>query len=178
MARSNTPEPVAIREATSPRGRAARTSAIAGLVAAWWTVGGDIALLGLVALAVLVEPLLAFVVAASCLTIVDTACCTWLDHHWDEWLTRAGDRLARSLERMRSNAVLRRVVVWLTGASPLRFVIAAVVTSPITTVCLVRLGGGAMIGRNRVAGAALANAVVVGMVAALVGHLVDVVRAA
>ena len=157
---------------------AARTGAIAGLVALWWTIGGEVALLGLVAVAVVGSPLLAFVLAVVGLTVIDTASCLWLDLHWDEWMAKTGDRAARTLERMRSNDLLRRLVGWMTGPSPLRFAIAAVVTSPITTVCVVRLGGGVASGRNRILGAALANAVVVGVLAAVAGHLVNVIRGA
>lgn len=176
MGQPNAPEPIAIPDGASSS--AVRTGAIASLVALWWTIGGEIALLGLVALAILASPLLAFAFAAAGLTIIDTAACAWLDRHWDEWMARSGDRAARTLERMRSNDFLRRVVGWMTGTSPLRFVIAAVVTSPITTVCIVRLGGGTTIGRSRILGAALANAVVVGVIAALAGYLINVVRGA
>ena len=174
MVQPNAPEPIAIPDGASPS--AMRTGAIASLVALWWTIGGEIALLVLVAFAVVVSPLFAVAVAVAGLTLIDTAGCVWLDRHWDEWVTKSGDRAGRTLERMRSNDFLRRVVGWMTGTSPLRFVIAAVVTSPITTVCIVRLGGGATIGPSRILSAALANAVVVGVLAALAGYLVNVVR--
>jgi hypothetical protein len=79
--------------------------------------GSDILGLGLIGLAAFGYPLLCFIVASEFYTVVEIACCTWVDGNWDRWMTGGGRRFEPKLEKRRQGRVMRHVVAAITRVS-------------------------------------------------------------
>src|SRR4249919_2372613 len=66
------------------------------------------------ALAIVFNPLTVFIVAAVVITIINYACCTWVDREWGNWATGPGKKVEARLERFRSGRIMRHPVEWVT----------------------------------------------------------------
>jgi hypothetical protein len=162
----------------SRRHGTAATGAVASLVALWWAGDGLVQLL-VILIAAWLNPLLVLAVAFVELTVINTACCNWIDGNWDRWMAgRAGRQLERRLEKMRSGRLMRRPAAWMSGGSDASFAVAAALTNAITTVAVARLVGGQPVSKRRRLLAAGAFSLFVASLGALLGFVLrDIIRA-
>jgi hypothetical protein len=146
----------------SPESRAltrVANGAIGALVAVYAFL--DDLLLGpiLVALTVWVPWYLDFGIAAGALTVVNIACCNWMQRSWDEWIRGYGAKLEARLEKLRRGRILRHPLGWITRDSVVLITIAAGLIGTVIVVAVIRLAGGKPIGRRRILFASIAYSV-------------------
>ena len=79
----------------------------------------------LVGLTVWIPWYLTFSVAAGALTVVNIACCNWMQRRWDSWIRGYGAKLERRLDKLRRGRLLRYPVGWITRDSDVWLTIAA-----------------------------------------------------
>ena len=80
------------------RGESAKQVFVAVAVSLWATLDG---LTGIVVacIAAFTQPLIVFVAAAILFIVINTACCTWVDHHWGMWSEGRGKFVEKRLEK-------------------------------------------------------------------------------
>jgi hypothetical protein len=93
------------------------------------------------------DPLVVFSVATVVLTLVNVACCSWLERRGDD---HAPGRIETRLERLGSSRLMRRPVQWITRGSSAWFVLAAVIVNAIFVVGVARFLGGGPVDRRRI----------------------------
>lgn len=103
----------------------------------------------LVGAAVVFPWYLALPVATLVFTLVNVACCNWLQGSWDAWIHGQGARLERRLERLRRGRMLRHPVRWITRDSDIWVTVAAGLIGTVIVVTVIRLLGGGPLGRRR-----------------------------
>jgi hypothetical protein len=113
----------------------------------------------LIAAAVWVPWYLDFAIAAAVLTVVNIACCTWMQRSWDDWIRGHGAKLEARLEKLRRGRVLRHPLGWIARDSTILLVIAAGLIGTVIVVAVTRLAGSKPIGRRRVLYASVAYSV-------------------
>ena len=113
----------------------------------------------LIAAAVWVPWYLDFAVAAAVLTIINVACCTWMQRSWDDWIRGYGAKLEARLEKLRRGRVLRHPLGWIARDSAVLLTIAAGLIGTVIVVAVTRLAGGNPIGRRRILYASVAYSV-------------------
>jgi hypothetical protein len=132
----------------------------------------DVYLIGLPILVIsaALNPVLVFVVATVALTIVNVACCTWLQRQWDVWSQGGAARRVESrLEKMRSSRVMRHPVSWITRGSDAWFTLAAAVLNAIIVVTAARLVTGEPVSARRIRLAAIGYSVFFAALFSLIG---------
>ena len=87
-------------------------------------------------------PLIVFVAAAVLFIVINTACCTWVDHHWGLWSEGRGKFVEKRLRKMRESRVMRRPVEWIASGSDRKFAYAAILTNAVVAVAAARIIGG------------------------------------
>src|SRR4051794_40358327 len=100
----------------SPESRAlarAANGAIGALVGVYAFL--DDLLLGpvVIAVTVWVPWYFTFAVAAGALTLINIACCNWLQRSWDSWIQGYGAKLETRLEKLRRGRLLRHPFSWI-----------------------------------------------------------------
>jgi hypothetical protein len=93
------------------------------------------------------DPFVVFGVATAVLTLVNVACCSWLERRGDD---HAPGRIEARLERLGSSRLMRRPVQWITRGSSASFVLAAVIVNAIFVVGVARFLGGGPVDRRRI----------------------------
>ena len=163
---------------SEPRASVAHTGMVGTLVGLWWGLDGLVQLI-VVFLAAWLNALVVFIAALIVLSVVNNACCSWIEARWDGWISsRFGTRLERKLEKMRTGRVMRHPVAWITRGSDVWFGLAAALTNAITTVTIAHLVTGQPVGRRRVRIASVWFAAFVAGLGSLLGLLLrDVIRA-
>ena len=128
-------------------GGSARVALIGGAVTAYALL--DAYILGpvVIELSAWFDPFVVFGVATAALTLLNVACCSWLDRRGDNG--RPG-RLEARLERLGSSRLMRRPVDWVTRGSSLWFVLGAVIINAIFVVGVARFLGGRPVDRRRI----------------------------
>ena len=94
------------------------------------------------------DPFIVFGVAAAVLTLINMACCSWLErrgHGPDK-----PNRVEARLERIGSNRLMRRPVRWIADGSGAGFVLGAVIVNAIFVVGVARFVGGRRVHRRRI----------------------------
>lgn len=144
----------------------------------WWGLDALVQLI-VILLAVWLNALVVFVAALIVLTVVNTACCNWIESRWDGWISSSfGTRMERKLEKMRAGRVMRHPVDWITRGSDAWFDLAAALTNAITTVTIAHLVTGQPVGQRRVRIASVWFAAFVAGLGSLLGLLLrDAIRA-
>jgi hypothetical protein len=134
---------------TSSRGfaQSARVALIGGAVTAYALL--DAYVLGpvVIELSAWFDPFVVFGVATAVLTLVNVACCSWLERRGDD---HAPNRIEARLERLGSSRLMRRPVEWITRGSSAWFVLAAVIVNAIFVVGVARFLGGGPVDRRRI----------------------------
>ena len=128
-------------------GTSARVALIGGAVTAYALL--DAYVLGpvVIELSAWFDPFVVFGVAAAVLTLVNVACCSWLERRGDNG--KPG-RLEARLERLGSSRLMRRPVDWVTRGSSVWFVLGAVIVNAIFVVGVARFLGGRPVDRRRI----------------------------
>lgn len=128
-------------------GGSARVALIGGAVTAYALL--DAYILGpvVIELSAWFDPFVVFGVATAVLTLLNVACCSWLDRRGDNG--KPG-RLEARLERLGSSRLMRRPVDWVTRGSSLWFVLGAVIINAIFVVGVARFLGGRPVDRRRI----------------------------
>jgi hypothetical protein len=104
----------------------------------------------LVAAAVWFPWYLTFGAAAALFTLINVACCNWVQQRWDSWIHGQGAKLEARLEKRRRSRLLRQPIGWITRDSDMWVTIAAGLIGTVIVVAVVRLLGGKPVGRRRV----------------------------
>ena len=134
---------------SSSRGvaRSAGVALIGGTVTAYALL--DAYVLGpvVIELSAWFDPFVVFGVATAVLTLVNVACCSWLERRGDNGTP---GRLEARLERLGSSRLMRRPVDWVTRGSSLWFVLGAVIVNAIFVVGVARFLGGRPVDRRRI----------------------------
>ena len=127
--------------------QSARVALVGGAVTAYALL--DAYVLGpvVIELSAWFDPLVVFGVATAVLTLVNVACCSWLERRGEG---RAPGRIEARLERLGSSRLMRRPVQWITRGSSAWFVLAAVIVNAIFVVGVARFLGGAPVNRRRI----------------------------
>jgi hypothetical protein len=161
-----------------PRASVARTGLVGTLVGLWWALD-TLVQLTVILLAVWLNALVVFVAALIVLTVINNACCTWIEGRWDGWISsRFGTRLEQRLEKMRAGRVMRHPAAWITRGSDAWFGLAAALTNAITTVTIAHMVSGQPVGKRRVLIASVSFAALVAGLGSLLGLLLrDAIRA-
>jgi len=161
-----------------PRASVARTGLVGVLVGLWWSLDGLVQLV-VVFLAAWLNALVVFGAALVVLTVVNGACCSWLESRWDGWISsRFGKKVERRLEKMRAGRVMRHPAAWITDGSDAWFGGAAALTNAITAVTVAHMVTGQPVAQRRVRIASVSFAALVAGLGALLGILLrDVIRA-
>jgi hypothetical protein len=97
--------------------------------------------------------------AAGLFTLINVACCNWVQRSWDTWRHGHGAKLEARLERRRRSRLLSHPVRWMTRDSDVWITIAAGLIGTVIVVALIRLLGGKPVGRRRVMFASVAYSV-------------------
>ena len=113
----------------------------------------------LVGLTVWIPWYLTFSVAAGALTVVNIACCNWMQRRWDSWIRGYGAKLERRLDKLRRGRLLRYPVSWITRDSDVWLTIAAGLIGTVIVVAVTRLAGSRPVGQRRVLFASIAYSV-------------------
>ncbi len=152
-------------------GATAHTGWVGNAVATYAVL--DLYLIGLpiLVLSAVINPLLVFAAAAIVLTIVNVACCTWLQRHWDIWSRGGAARRVESrLEKMRSSRVMSHPVAWITRGSDAWFMLAAAALNAIMVVTSARLITGQPVSERRIRLAAIGYGVFFAALFSLIGR--------
>lgn len=112
-----------------------------------------------VAMAVWLPWFLVMGFAAAIFTLVNIACCNWLQQRWQSWSEGHGARVEARLEKMRRGRLLRHPVSWITRDSDVLFTIAAALIGTVIVVAVARLAGSKPLTRRRVLYASAAYSV-------------------
>jgi hypothetical protein len=94
--------------------------------------------------------------ATGLLTLVNVACCNWLQRTWDGWVHGHGAKLEARLEKLRNGRLTRHPVRWITRDSDVWVTVAAGLIGTVIVVAVIRLLGGRPVGRRRVVYASVA----------------------
>ena len=166
------------QDESEPRTSVARAGFVGTLVGLWWGLDGLVQLV-VVLLAVWLNAVVVFVAALIVLTVVNTACCKWIEGRWDGWISsKFGTRLERKLEKMRAGRVMRHPVAWITRGSDAWFGVAAALTNAITTVAIAHFVAGQPVGQRRVRIASVSFSAFVAGLGAVLGVLLrDTIQA-
>jgi hypothetical protein len=113
----------------------------------------------LIAATVWVPWYLEFGVAAGVLTLVNIACCNWMQRSWDQWISGQGARLEARLEKLRRGRVLRHPLGWISRDSTVLLTIAAGLIGTVIVVAVTRLAGSKPVDQRRILFASLAYSV-------------------
>jgi hypothetical protein len=113
----------------------------------------------LIAVTVWVPWYLVFGISAGVLTVVNIACCNWLQGSWDEWIQGHGQKLEERLEKLRRGRILRHPLGWITHDSTVMITIAAGLIGTVIVVAVIRLAGSAPIGPRRILFGSLAYSI-------------------
>jgi hypothetical protein len=125
------------------------------------------------------RPLILFAVTAVGLTVLNIACCNWLQHHWDAWIAGNGRRVEEKIAKMRRSRVMKHPVAWIERGSDWWFALATAIVNPIIVVAGARIVGGKPISDRRIHIAAVAYAIPMAFVFTLTGYaLGEGIRAA
>jgi hypothetical protein len=94
------------------------------------------------------DPFVVFGVAAAVLTLINIACCSWLERrgHGPDKPSRVEARL----ERIGSSRLMRRPVRWIADGSAAWLVLSAVIVNAIFVVGVARFVGGRRVARRRI----------------------------
>jgi hypothetical protein len=167
----------AVAQGNSSQGfaQSARVALIGGAVSAYALL--DAYVLGpvVIELSAWLDPFVVFGVAAAVLTLLNVACCSWLERRG-----RDGEpgRIEARLERLGSSRAMRRPVQWITRGSSAWFVLAAVIVNAIFAVGVARFLGGKPVNRRRILLASAAYSITFAAFFAALGFGAgDVVRA-
>lgn len=110
----------------------------------------------LIAAAVLFPWYLTMGVAAGTFTLLNVACCNWVQSSWDSWIHGQGARLEARLAKLRDHRVLRYPVRWITRDSDVWVTVAAGLIGTVIVITVIRLLGGKPVGHRRLVFASLA----------------------
>lgn len=155
----------------------ARTGLIATFVVLWW-LGDAVVGIAVMLLAAWGRPLIVFVVAAAVYALINIACCTWINRHWDRWMAKAGKRVETKVQKMRSSRLMKHPVAWIERGTDWWFALAAALTNAITAVVVARLIGGKPLSERRVLVASLAFSLFAAGFFSLIGFVAgDAIRA-
>lgn len=88
--------------------------------------------------------------AWAAFTLLNLACCEWLQRRWSEWSQGYGRRIEAMIEKRRRSRLLRRPLSWVTRDSDVWFTVAAGLIGTIIVFALVRLAGAPPLGRRRI----------------------------
>jgi hypothetical protein len=113
----------------------------------------------LVALTVWVPWYLVFGVAAAVLTIVNIACCNWMQRSWDDWIRGYGAKLEKRLDKLRRGRLLKHPLGWIARDSTVLLTIAAGLIGTVIVVAVTRLAGSKPIGQRQTLFASVAYSV-------------------
>jgi len=115
------------------------------------------------------NPLIVFVGAAVGITLLNYACCTWVDREWGDWVMGPGKKVEAKLDRFRSSRVMRHPVDWVTRGSVVWFALAAMLINAIVVTVTARVVGGKPVGARRIRVAAVAYSIFFAAVYTLLG---------
>jgi hypothetical protein len=115
------------------------------------------------------NPLIVFVGAAVGITLLNYACCMWVDREWGDWVTGPGEKVEAKLDRFRSSPVLRHPVDWVTRSSVVWFALAAMLINAIVVTVAARVVGGTPVGARRIRVAAVTYSIFFAGVYTLIG---------
>src|SRR3954447_17411946 len=156
-------------DADGPRPHGA--APVATLIGVW--SGVDLIVeLTVIVIATWVNPLAVFAISLLVLTAVNTACCIWIERHWDGWA--AGGSAAKIRRRPHSTApwhLVRQSAGWISRGGDGWFALAAVATNAVTAVMVAHLLRGGPVGGRRVLIAALAWSLLLAGVGAAAGFV-------
>ena len=110
----------------------------------------------LIAAAVLFPWYLTLVVATAVFTFVNVVSCSWVQRSWDTWIHARGARLEARLAKLRARRLMKYPARWITRDSDIWVTVAAGLIGTVIVVTVIRLLGGAPVGRRRVIFASLA----------------------
>jgi hypothetical protein len=116
---------------TSGVAHPARTAAVGTGIALYATFDSLISGLPIAALAAWLNPLIVFGAAAALLTVLNIACCNWIERQWSGWIAGNAKRLEAKLDKMRRSRVMRHPVAWITRGSDAWYTLAAAVANAI-----------------------------------------------
>jgi hypothetical protein len=140
-----------------------RRDAVIGTVVGAYAIFDSLVLLAvLVTLVMFLDPLGVYLGSIALITLLNLACCRWLDRRWDVWVAAGhARRLEPRLAKLRASSVMQRPLRWITGGSTALFAAAAAVINPVIVIGIGRMLGGEPIGDRRSGIASLSYAVVV-----------------
>ena len=87
-----------------------------------------------------------FAVAAVVLTLINGACCRWVERQWDAWIAGNAKRMETALAKRRKSRLMRHPVAWITRGSDAWFTLAAILMNPVIVIALARTIGGPPVG--------------------------------
>ncbi|HXZ56036.1 MAG TPA: hypothetical protein VEG40_00465 [Gaiellaceae bacterium] len=140
-------------------GTAARTGIGGTIVAAFAFFDGMFLGAPIAVLAASFRPLVVYGVAVVAVVFIVTACCRWVDRHWDIWFSGNGSRVEARLETMRESRLMRHPVAWIQRGSDRWYGLAAAVANPILVSAFARVVGGKAVGERRIVLGAIAYAI-------------------
>jgi hypothetical protein len=121
------------------------------------------------AFAIFFNPLIVFIIAAVVITIINDACCVWLNREWGNWVTGPGKRVEAKLEKLRSSRIMRHPVDWATRGPVVWFALAAALVNAICVTVAALVVGGKPVGALRIRIAAIAYGIFFAGVYSLIG---------
>jgi hypothetical protein len=145
--------------ASHTSGGAARTGLVGTIVAAVAFFDGVFIGAPVALLAAAFGSLLVYAAATTAVALLVIACCHWVDRRWEAWFSGHGTRIERRLERMRASRLMKHPVAWIERGSDRWYVFAAAVANPILVGMLARFVGGRPIGERRIVLGSIAYAV-------------------
>ena len=162
---SDTPTPA------EPAGRT-RTTIVGTLVAVYPVVDGYLLGIPVVVLAATTRPLVVFAVAAVLFTLINLACCRWVNTHWTQFVAGSGARIEKQLEKARAGRRMGRVVGWIEHGSDKHFALASMLLNAVWVVAFARILGGKRVGDRRILIASVAYGVGAAGMESLLGWVV------
>jgi hypothetical protein len=134
-------------EAASQLHTTAHKTATGTEIGIYWLVDAYVIGIPTVVLAAWLNALIVFAVVAVVVVSINIWACSWINREWDTW---ARGKVEAKLAKVRSKGAGKKVSGWVSRGSDAWFVVAAALTSAITTVALARLANGKPLGRHRV----------------------------
>jgi hypothetical protein len=145
------------------------SKAFIGTVIAFYALFDTITLgVATTALAIVFNPLTVFVVAAVVITLINYACCTWIDREWGDWAAGPGKKVEARLQKFRSGRIMSHPVEWVTRGTAW-FALAATLVNAISVTAAARVFGGKPIGARRITIGAVAYGIFFAGVYTLIG---------
>jgi hypothetical protein len=139
-----------------------RDAVIGALVGAYAIFDSLVLITVLAALIAWLDPLGVFLGGIVVITLLNLACCHWLDGRWERWVAAGmGRRVEARLIGMRDRESMQRPIGWITGGSTALFAAAAAVINPVLVIGTSRMMSGEPVGDRRIAAASLSYAAVV-----------------